>query len=143
MTSVEDQEPRTAAVTVELNQPPVAADDMVKTSRDVPVNIPVLTNDTDPNGELPAVIEVGIPQSGTAYANEDGTVTYQPAEGFLGADTFTYVIADQLGETSQGIGDIAGDGQGGRLGGSGRHDHYRPERRPPPARPTRPLPGSR
>ena len=40
------------------------------------------------------------PTFGTAVINEEGTVTYQPADGFLSGDTFTYVIADGLGETS-------------------------------------------
>ncbi len=98
--SAEDQDPRSAKVVVELNQPPVAADDAAETAPGRSVTINVLANDTDPNNEPLSVTEVGEPGSGTATANEDGTVTYQPAEEFRGEDVFRYAVSDPLGETA-------------------------------------------
>ncbi len=79
----------------QVNRAPVAVDDASTTQMNTPVVISVLSNDTDPDGNLgttPTVI--GGPVHGTATVNTDGTVTYTPATGYYGTDTFTYVICD-------------------------------------------------
>jgi hypothetical protein len=69
------------------------------------VTIPVLQNDTYASGApiaisvLPAGGGVG-PDSGTVTVNADGTVTYTPAAGFGGVDTFAYRIRDASNITS-------------------------------------------
>ncbi|MDH3397302.1 MAG: right-handed parallel beta-helix repeat-containing protein, partial [Acidimicrobiia bacterium] len=102
VTSAEDGDPRSAEVTVELNQPPVAVDDAAETAPGQAVSIDVLANDTDPNGESLVVLEVGAPQNGFTVPNDDGTITYQPAAGYLGEAAFAYTISDGLGEIAIG-----------------------------------------
>jgi hypothetical protein len=46
------------------------------------------------------VVVLTQPADGTASANSDGTVTYIPANGFIGSDTFTYTVDDVNGKTS-------------------------------------------
>jgi len=57
---------------------PVAADDSVQTTEDQPVNIPVLANDSDGNGDSLGVNAVTQPLHGTAGINADNTVAYVP-----------------------------------------------------------------
>ena len=81
------------------NLPPDAMDDRVRTLAASPVVLAVLGNDRDPNHEPLHLAEVGAPAHGTAVANPDGTVTYTPAPGFLGTDSFPYRAGDPHGET--------------------------------------------
>ncbi len=114
----------TADVTVEVtNQPPVANDDAASTSINTPVVINVVSNDTDPDGDL-VVSSVAVtvpPTSGSAVSNGDGTVTYTPNSGFHGADTFTYQICDSGGlcDTAVVTIDVTTGGGGGGGGGGG------------------------
>jgi hypothetical protein len=43
---------------------------------------------------------VGSPQNGTATADPSGTITYTPAPGFSGLDSFNYTVSDGLGGTA-------------------------------------------
>ena len=80
-----------------LNRSPEAVDDFATTLQDTPVDINVLANDTDPDGDALTVEEVGVPANGTTSINPDGTVRYVPDEGFSGVDTFTYTVGDGHG----------------------------------------------
>jgi hypothetical protein len=73
---------------------PEAEDDAVTTQEDTAVTIAVLANDRDPNGDPLALGDLSNPAHGTAVANADQTVTYTPAPGFFGTDTFTYEACD-------------------------------------------------
>jgi Bacterial Ig domain len=86
-----------------FNHPPVAMDDMETTSENTPVIISILDNDVDSDGDSIGVIVVGTPSSGTAIINENGTITYTPNNGFVGSDSFTYVIADGEGGFSAAV----------------------------------------
>lgn len=102
----------TATVTVTvnaapLNQPPVANDDYATVTLNTgassnSVIINVVNNDTDADGTVDAtsVVIVADPRKGTALNNGDGTVTYTPAAGKRGSDTFGYTVNDDLGATS-------------------------------------------
>jgi hypothetical protein len=79
--------------------PPVAQDDFATTLRDTAVTIAVLANDSDPDGDALTVTGVTDPPNGSAVANPDGTVTYTPDAGFVGADSFDYTIGDGAGGT--------------------------------------------
>ena len=84
-----------ATVTVIVpNNPPNAANDARTTESGVAVTVPVLANDSDPNGDVLTVIGVGAPSNGVVVVNADGTVTYTPDPGFSGVDTFTYTVSD-------------------------------------------------
>jgi hypothetical protein len=80
-----------------INRLPIAVDDSAITTQDTPVQIPVLANDSDPDGDPLALVAISSPAHGTAVANPDGSVTYTPAGGWHGADSFTYTISDGRG----------------------------------------------
>ena len=91
--------------TLHQNLPPVAVDDYAQTHYGVTVTIPVLHNDSDPNGDPIHVTTVimtpdSMPKEGTAVVNPDGTITYIPFTGpgrgpnAHHPDTFYYVICD-------------------------------------------------
>ena len=93
----------TVSVTVTpVNDTPVATDDALVTSRDVPSTIAVLANDTDVDGDALLVTGVTAPASGTATANADGTITYTPAANFAGTDGFDYTVGDGAGGSDTG-----------------------------------------
>ena len=85
-----------------VNDAPVATDDALVTSRDVPSTIAVLANDTDVDGDALSVTGVTAPASGTATANADGTITYTPAANFAGTDGFDYTVGDGAGGSDTG-----------------------------------------
>ncbi|HLL76417.1 MAG TPA: S8 family serine peptidase [Pyrinomonadaceae bacterium] len=72
--------------------PPTAANDTATTTERTAVNVNVLANDTDPDGDTLTVTSVGPASNGTVVRNADGTLTYVPATGFVGVDTFVYTI---------------------------------------------------
>ena len=80
-----------------VNHPPVANNDNVKTSMNVPVIVDVQLNDKDLDGNLLVTsIPTGIVAAshGIPTVNPNGTVTYIPNTGFTGKDSFQYVICD-------------------------------------------------
>ena len=72
--------------------PTNAVNDTAVTTEDLAVRINVLTNDTDPDGDQLTITSVGPASRGTVVNNGDGTLTYTPAGGFIGVDTFIYTI---------------------------------------------------
>jgi CshA-type fibril repeat protein len=93
----------TVAITVgsaTINNPPVAAADTAITTINTAVNIAVLANDSDPDGDPLKVSAVTRPASGSATINKNNTVTFTPKRGFVGTDTFTYTISDGKGGTA-------------------------------------------
>jgi hypothetical protein len=79
------------------NVAPDAVDDRTTTQSGVPVTLDVLANDRDRNHDPLTVDRVDPPTHGTATANADGTVTYTPAPGFTGVDSFPYRVSDGRG----------------------------------------------
>lgn len=78
-------------------RPPTAVDDQVVTGVDTPVLVDVLANDTDPDN-VPEDLEIASvtqPENGTA-AISGRQVEYTPASGFVGTDTFDYVVTDRV-----------------------------------------------
>jgi hypothetical protein len=84
------------------NRPPVAAPDVAATTAGNPVTLDLLANDSDPDGDPLTLTGFTLPAHGSLAVNVDRTVTYTPAPGFLGADGFTYTIADGRGGTAVG-----------------------------------------
>jgi lysophospholipase L1-like esterase len=85
------------------NQNPVAADDSAVTNTDTAVTINVLANDNDPDGDTlpPDTVEVtSQPGNGSATAQPNGTIDYQPNTGFRATDSFTYRVQDDNGALS-------------------------------------------
>ena len=71
---------------------PTANNDTAVTFEATAVTINVLANDVDPDGDQLTVTSVGPAAHGTVINNGNGTVTYTPAVGYIGFDTFTYTI---------------------------------------------------
>ncbi|MEO8133999.1 MAG: Ig-like domain-containing protein [Betaproteobacteria bacterium] len=83
-----------------LNRPPVAQDDAFTVAQDSSANsLNVLANDSDPDGDTLTLTAVSAPARGTAVI-AGNRVSYTPASGFFGTDTFTYTIADGRGGTA-------------------------------------------
>ena len=91
----------TSTATVYLNVLPVnddpdADDDSVITNQNTLINIAVLDNDTDVDGDSLSLIGWLLvePDHGTATINADGTITYTPNLNYIGPDSFVYHIHD-------------------------------------------------
>ncbi len=89
----------TVEVTVTpVNDAPEAADDQATTPEDEAIEIPVLGNDVDIDGDRLRVRSVSPAGHGAAEIAADGTnVSYLPDPNYHGSDRFTYVIADPDG----------------------------------------------
>jgi hypothetical protein len=81
------------------NRPPIARSDSATTQEDTTVWIPVLNNDSDPDGDPFSVASVGSPWDGMAWESGGG-INYRPDPGFSGTDSFTYTIKDIHDATS-------------------------------------------
>jgi len=96
----------TVVITVEaVNDPPVSLNDSVTTSEDVPVEVEVLANDSDPEGKLdPGSLSVtNALQHGNVTVHPDGILTYEPDPDFHGTDHFTYEVCDADGLCSSAL----------------------------------------
>ncbi len=76
--------------------PPITLPDMTTTHMGNPVSDNVLENDTLPGGGNLTAILTSEPEHGELieFDWETGDYTYQPEEGFVGTDTFTYIATD-------------------------------------------------
>jgi len=97
----------TASVIVTIPTPgnvaPVAADDQATTTENTSVVIDVCANDTDADGTIDVTsvgIVVGPAHGSVSVSSTTGGVTYTPASGFSGSDTFTYRVTDDGGGLS-------------------------------------------
>ncbi len=84
---------------LQVNDPPRAQDDAQTTREGVPVDILVLANDADPDGDTLRIESVTRPSNGDVV-NEGGFLTYAPASGTSGTDSFSYVVSDGNGGTA-------------------------------------------
>lgn len=93
------QEPSNSALialtVVGTNSAPVAVDDSYDAILNTPLSIAapgLFANDTDNIGfTLDSYTQ---PANGSVVVNTDGSFTYTPNNGFIGIDTFTYIIID-------------------------------------------------
>lgn len=79
------------------NGVPVARDDSATTGEGVAVEIPVLDNDSDPDGDRLNAGPACDPEHGTAAFEADGKLLYTPERDFVGVDRFCYVACDTVG----------------------------------------------
>lgn len=89
----------TVWVTVDfVNHPPYAAADAnVQTDSLTPVTLDVLANDGDPDGQALRVVAVTQPAAGSAVIDPADTITFTPAYGVTGPQTFSYTVHDPFG----------------------------------------------
>ncbi|MEL0586900.1 MAG: retention module-containing protein, partial [Candidatus Thiodiazotropha sp. (ex. Lucinoma kazani)] len=93
----------TATVTVTVDavaDAPMAVDDNVGTDEDTPVTVDVLSNDSDPDGDVLTISGVTQGTNGSVTIDMmSGNPVYMPNLNFSGTDTFTYTISDGNGGT--------------------------------------------
>jgi len=80
------------------NRDPFAYSDSVTTWLNVPITIRVLDNDIDQDGDQLTIVDLDQPVSGsTEIVFDDAAIRYVPDIGFVGQDSFSYVVSDQKG----------------------------------------------
>ena len=79
------------------NQPPTANDDRVETTEDTPISFDPTTNDSDPDGDTLVIDRCTDPLNGVVTQKGPTVLEYTPDEGFVGKDSFGYVIVDGNG----------------------------------------------
>ena len=84
------------SVSAPLNNAPIAINDINNTTLNTPVTGDVLTNDFDLDGDnlVASTTPVSSPTNGAVVLNTDGTYTYTPTMGYVGADFFYYEVCD-------------------------------------------------
>ena len=91
-----------AQVTIQvaaINDPPEATDDFADTLQDTAVNVDVLANDLDIDGDA-LVIDSIAGGLGNTTIEADNTLTFDPQAGFVGTDSLDYTIIDGNGGTA-------------------------------------------
>jgi hypothetical protein len=87
-------------ILVKENQAPRAEPDSAATSVYLPVDIDVLANDSDPDGEPLSVLAISQGSQGSVEILPHGILRYRPVPGALGSDSFQYSIGDGHGGTA-------------------------------------------
>jgi len=88
-----------AVVSIKVNAPPVANNDVYSVDQDTSLNVPswgVLSNDTDPNSDILTAIVADNVTKGNLTLNANGSFIYVPNAGYSGTDTFTYYANDGM-----------------------------------------------
>ena len=98
---MERSDPATVSISVRaVNDTPLANDDAYATNAGVPLVVNaatgVLANDTDSDGDSLTALIVEGPTGGEVALNPDGSFTYEADDGFIGADSFSYVASDDF-----------------------------------------------
>ncbi|MBW4643463.1 MAG: ExeM/NucH family extracellular endonuclease [Goleter apudmare HA4340-LM2] len=114
-------------VGLNLNTAPVAVNDTATTDENTAVNINVLANDSDVNGDPLQLSLVSAPANGVAAVNNNGTpsnfaddfIVYTPNAGYNGSDTFTYAVSDGKGGTATASVAVTVNAVGGIIGTPG------------------------
>lgn len=83
-----------------VNDPPVLTADTATTNKNSDVDIDVLSNDTDPQGDALTVVSTSTASNGTVSINANQTIQYTPTIDYCGIDSFTYSVQDTAGNTS-------------------------------------------
>jgi VCBS repeat-containing protein len=91
----------TVTVTVQ-DSVPVALDADVTTDQDMATTVTVLNSALSLGSVSLSVTAVTQGGHGTVVLNGDGTVTYTPASGYTGPDSFTYTVTDANAHTATG-----------------------------------------
>jgi len=85
-----------------VNHPPIAVADAATLDEDTSIDINVLANDVDIDGDPIAATLVAGAAHGLVTQNADGSFHYQPAPDYNGTDAFTYRATDPFGLFSGG-----------------------------------------
>ncbi|MFM9776349.1 Ig-like domain-containing protein, partial [Streptomyces galilaeus] len=83
-------------VEIVVNSAPTTAADSASTNDRTQIVIDVLSNDSDADGDA-LTITSAIATQGEVTINSDGTLSYQPKQGFEGVDLIEYTVIDSKG----------------------------------------------
>jgi len=86
-----------------LNRAPVAVNDSDNTDEDTEITLNLITNDFDfDNGQSLIISAVSASENsaGISIAEDGNSVTFTPANDFVGDDSFNYTLLDSAGGTS-------------------------------------------
>ena len=89
----------TSTATLKAAAPPKLHRDKILTVEDRAAAVDVLANDESSDGPL-TLLAVTTPGHGTVTWSPSGSVTYRPADGYVGFDQFGYSAGDAAGRTS-------------------------------------------
>lgn len=92
-----DEDEADYVVTVNNNGSPVAADDTRYVAGRRAIDIAVLANDLDPDGDVLDIESFQQGAFGTVAIRQSGVLRYTPGSDFAGSDTFTYMVRDHGG----------------------------------------------
>lgn len=98
-TLTEDIPPCSFEINPTVNRAPVANRDSVTVNEDTIINLAVLGNDYDEDGDTIA-INSATASNGMVTIEADKTLTYTPSLNFNGTDIITYQISDNNGDTA-------------------------------------------
>jgi len=81
---------------------PIAQDDALTLDEDATVEINVLANDSDPDGDALTIVDYTQPAhcSSGFYHMGNGVFQYMPEFNYVGTDSFTYTVSDGNGGTA-------------------------------------------
>ena len=96
-------DPGGVAVVLNNNSLPVINDDTVSMPWNTAIDIDVLANDSDSDGDVLVISHVSV-GFGDVVLNSDNTLRYTPDVGFVGADTIVYTVSD--GNAGSGSGTV-------------------------------------
>jgi hypothetical protein len=97
------------------NAAPVANDDAASTRPGAAVLVPVLANDSDPDGDPLSLAAVVMSGHGTVAVDADQRrLRYVPQAGFVGRDSFAYAVSDGRGGVSAATVSVAVEAANGR-----------------------------
>lgn len=96
--------PSQATVTIEVtDQAPTAISFGVSTVHDHPCTFPIVASDPDTFDSLTVSVSTPIGFSGSVAVNQGLMLTYTPAPGFVGDESFSYVVTDPHGATASAV----------------------------------------
>ncbi|MDP6963080.1 MAG: SUMF1/EgtB/PvdO family nonheme iron enzyme [Planctomycetota bacterium] len=87
------------------NNPPTAVDDSYSVDQDTVTLFDVMSNDSDPDGDVISLFSVSGATNGNAVI-VGGSIEYTPVVGFVGNDSFTYQLADAFGAQDSAVVDV-------------------------------------
>ena len=93
-----------------VNDEPVAVDDSASVNQDGSVEIDVLDNDSDVDGDTLTLAAGGLVAANGTVEVTAGGLTYTPNAGFTGLDSFSYTVEDGNGGTDTATVNVAVNG---------------------------------
>lgn len=79
---------------IEINNPPIASDDFTLINQNDSIQVDVLFNDEEPDGQLLVLTSVITAPSSGQSAIQNGKLFYKPDNCFYGVDSLEYLVCD-------------------------------------------------